>query len=751
MFLQLALLADELASTGSRLKKRAAIAAGIAAARGDAGRHDAGLFAMYLSGEAFSEADTRKLNIGGAMLTKTVREIVSPTEAQFTAAWRRHGDLGAAAGDLFAEQGHSPEPSLTLREVEEAFAQIPAGKTTAARQALLAGLLRRCTPVEAKYLIKLINGDMRIGVKQSLVEEAIAVASEQPLAALRNAVMLEADLSHATEMAFAGRLGEARMRLFHPLGFMLASPVETPEEAVARFASKPEAARDADMTAPPQSSAEPGPHIVEEDESAMLDAAVETAPVEALRMRAQIEDKYDGMRVQLHCGDASQPDRVALYSRNREDVTAGYPEIVEAFARVSMLTGSLEAHVSEARHGAPSSSSAPASSSASAAPPYAADSEMKAPEAGTPHLASEMWDPSTPEEAGAPHLASEMWDPSTPEEAGAPHLASEMWDPSTPEEAGAPHLVAEMWDPSTAGIILDGELLAWDVRADRAMPFAVLSPRIGRKRVTNDIRASTPVVFMAFDLLFAGGELLLELPLRERRRRLEALTARLQRVTCSPLELPAPMPAGGLFTDPAEGAATGEQRLRLSPVVEAHSAEELDRAYIAARDRGNEGVMIKASESLYQPGRRGLSWMKLKRHLDTLDVVITGAEYGQGRKSQFLSDYTFAVRGPDGGLLNVGKAYSGVTDVEIADLTEWCKAHTLEDHGHFRLVEPLVVLEVAFNNIMRSDRHASGFALRFPRIVQIRKDKPLDEIDTLQRVEEIYQSQPDKPAEAAER
>lgn len=670
MFLHLAQLADELAATGSRLKKRAAIAAAIAAAQAAGDRHDAGLFAMYLSGEAFSEADTRKLNIGGAMLTKTVREIVTPTEAQFTAAWRRHGDLGAAAGDLFAEQGHTPEPSITLKEIEAAFAQIPVAKTTAARQGLLADLLRRCTPVEAKYLIKLINGDMRIGVKQSLIEEAIAVATEQPLAALRNAVMLEADLSRATLMAFEGTLGEARMRLFHPLGFMLASPVETPEEAVARFASKSEAARDADVSAPAQSSVEPQPHIIAEDESSMLDAAVEQAPIEALRMRAQVEDKYDGMRVQLHCGDASKPGRVALYSRNREDVTAGYPEIVEAFARVGAL---VETDVSAARDEAP---------------------------------------------AG-------------------------------PAEVGAPHLASEMLDQSAAGIILDGELMAWDVRADRAMPFAVLSPRIGRKRVTNEIRVSVPIVFMAFDLLFAGGELLLELPLRERRSRLEALAANLQRVTCSPLEVAPPLPAGGLFIEMAADTAKGEQRLHISPVVEAHSAEELDRAYIAARDRGNEGVMIKASESLYQPGRRGLSWMKLKRHLDTLDVVITGAEYGQGRKSQFLSDYTFAVRGPGGDLLNVGKAYSGVTDVEISELTEWCKAHTLEDYGHHRSVEPLVVLEVAFNNIMRSDRHASGFALRFPRIVQIRKDKPLDEIDTLERVEEIYQSQPDKPAEAS--
>ena len=149
----------------------------------------------------------------------------------------------------------------------------------------------------------------------------------------------------------------------------------------------------------------------------------------------------------------------------------------------------------------------------------------------------------------------------------------------------------------------------------------------------------------------------------------------------------------------------------------------------------------------YLPGRRGLAWVKLKRVLDTLDVVITGAEYGSGRKSQFLSDYTFAVRDEHGQLKNVGKAYSGVTDAEITELTEFLKAHTLEDYGHHRSVEPLVILEVAFNNIMRSDRHASGFALRFPRILRIRKDKPLAEIDTVARVEQVYQSQVDKPAD----
>jgi DNA ligase-1 len=162
--------------------------------------------------------------------------------------------------------------------------------------------------------------------------------------------------------------------------------------------------------------------------------------------------------------------------------------------------------------------------------------------------------------------------------------------------------------------------------------------------------------------------------------------------------------------------------------------------------------MMTCAASPYLPGRRGLAWVKLKRELATLDVVITGAEFGNGRRAHVLSDYTFAVRGPlrpDGvaQLLNVGKAYSGLTDAEIADLTLWLKAHTLQDNGHFRTVEPLRVLEVAFNNVMRSDRHASGFALRFPRILRIRDDKPVDEIDTLDRVEEIFQSQPDRPEE----
>ena len=594
-FAEVAQLAEMLAKEPGRLKKRAAIAEAIAAVQAESGSQDAGRFCLYLAGQPFAEADARRLNAGGALLSKAVKEVSGASDSLLTAAYRRHGDLGTAAADLWRE--NLPEP-LKLVEVDEVFAAMAVARSTAARAALVEGLLRRATALEAKYLLKLMLGDMRIGVKQSLIEEAIAVAASAELTAVRNAVMLQADLAQALRMAFADTLDEARMRLFHPLGFMLASPVESPEEAVARFTGKPEL-----------------------DKSAVV--------------HALLEDKFDGMRAQVHCGDPSQPGRVAIYSRNREDITESYPEMVEALRGV------------------------------------------------------------------------------------------------------------------TTPLILDGEILGWDFATGKALPFARLGQRIGRKRVDDAMRRQIPVVLMAFDLLFEGEELLLPLPLRERRARLERVVAGLKASAVAPLEALKVNSQGSLFAA-SETAGASLPRLQLSRVQTVESAEQIDLAYTEARGRANEGVMLKAAESAYQPGRRGLAWVKLKRELATLDVVITGAEFGHGRRAGLLSDYTFAVRGDGDELLNVGKAYSGVTDAEIAELTEWLKEHTLEDYGHFRTVEPLRVLEVAFNNVMRSDRHASGFALRFPRILKVRNDKPVEQIDNLEAVEAIFQSQPDKDVDETE-
>src|SRR5947209_14253063 len=199
-------------------------------------------------------------------------------------------------------------------------------------------------------------------------------------------------------------------------------------------------------------------------------------------------------------------------------------------------------------------------------------------------------------------------------------------------------------------------------------------------------------------------------------------------------------PQGKLVFEPAIGTKSGAPRVVLAPAVTADSPERLEEIFSAARARGNEGLMIKDVQSPYTPGRRGKSWLKLKKELATLDVVVTAVEWGHGKRNKVLSDYTFAVRDGDN-LLNVGKAYSGLTDAEIAEMTEWFRAHTVEDFGFRRLVEPKIVLEVAFNAVMKSDRHESGFALRFPRILRLRPDKPVEQIDTLDSVRKLYDRQ----------
>jgi DNA ligase-1 len=193
-----------------------------------------------------------------------------------------------------------------------------------------------------------------------------------------------------------------------------------------------------------------------------------------------------------------------------------------------------------------------------------------------------------------------------------------------------------------------------------------------------------------------------------------------------------------------------------APALQADSSHDLEELFARAQARGNEGLMIKDPDSRYAPGRRGHSWLKMKRELATLDVVVTSVEWGHGRRNAVLSDYTFAVRAPaetalrgqvslrtPGGdlLLNVGKAYSGLSDREIAQMTGWFLTHTIEDHGFWREVEPVIVVEVAFNAVMRSERHASGYALRFPRILRLRPDKTVEDIDTLDRVREIWERQ----------
>ena len=272
--------------------------------------------------------------------------------------------------------------------------------------------------------------------------------------------------------------------------------------------------------------------------------------------------------------------------------------------------------------------------------------------------------------------------------------------------------------------LIDGEIVP--ISKDSVAPFAHLQRRLGRKAPPAEILRDYPVAIVAFDLLYLDGELLMDRPLRERLARLEDLARR------------------------------SSSTLNVSRVVEVRSVEEITAAFEAAKARRNEGLMLKDPQSAYLPGRRGKNWLKIKTHLPTLDCVVTAAEHGHGKRRGVLSDYTFAVwdREPDqdgAQLVNIGKAYSGVTDAEIARLTELFKSIARETDGRVYWVRPQVVMEIAFDQIQRSSRHAGGYALRFPRIKTIRWDKRPQDADRLARVAEIHASEANTSRDATPR
>jgi DNA ligase-1 len=305
--------------------------------------------------------------------------------------------------------------------------------------------------------------------------------------------------------------------------------------------------------------------------------------------------------------------------------------------------------------------------------------------------------------------------------------------------------------------LLDGEIVPW--RDGCVLPFAHIQKRLGRKVLTAKILRENPAAFVAFDLLYQDGDLLMDRPLKERRERLQRLSTGTVGATCGP-----PAHVGGeaekvKASEDLDVAASALPAPAVSPsplparsplllttqITEVTTSDEIAAAFDAARARRNEGIVLKDPDSPYSPGRRGQMWLKIKAHLPTFDCVVTAAETGHGKRRNWLSDYTFAVwdrdpADPEATLVNVGKAYSGLTDEEIIQLTELFTKLTVQHYGRVRLVQPQVVLEIACDQIQVSNRHASGYALRFPRIKRIRTDKRPEDADRLSRIVQIFES-----------
>src|SRR5437867_4467228 len=545
---QFAEASEDVAATTKKLEKAALLADYFK----DLSNLDLARAARYFAGQQFAMNDSRTTNVGGSIISAALSEATGFSIEDLQPRYVRLGDAGDAAYETVKDAKHGfQEPTITLAETESIIARLSETSGTKNKIGLLGAVLHQATPLEAKYLVKLLSRDLRIGLREGLVEDAIARAFKQPLAEVSLANMLRGDIGEAAVRARAGALRDIEMRLFHPLKFMLATPA-----------------------------------------SDLADIA-RTMPDEFF-----VEDKFDGIRAQAHV----QNGRVAIFSRTLDEISVRFPELRE-------------------------------------------------PLAGLP-----------------------------------------------------------------TDLIIDGEIIA--ARGEEILPFSNLQKRLGRKTVGEDLLVSTPVVFVTWDLLYATDRVLINDPLKSRRAKLEELVST------------------------ASGSGRSNSgTLRLSKAARFNDVAVLDDEFDHARARGNEGLMIKDPSSFYKPGRRGREWLKLKKALATLDVVVTTVELGHGKRHHVLSDYTFAVRrsADDGELLNIGKAYSGLTDVEIVEMTEWFRAHTIQEfaHGRVRVVEPRIVLEVTFDRVQPSNRHKSGYALRFPRNVRLRPDKNVDEIDTLEAVRKL--------------
>ncbi|BDI28713.1 DNA ligase [Capsulimonas corticalis] len=561
----------ETAEAASETSKRLAKAALLAAYFSELSDDDLARAARYLAGHVFPLRDQRTTNVGGAAMLGAIEEVTGAAPETLRENLVRLGDLGDVAREAFAaSQGAAQTPTLTLVSVGDALETLASTSGAKRKRELVVALLRPATALEAKYLVKLLAGDLRIGLQEGAIEDAIARWRGMDVAAVQWANMLTGDLGETAILARAGRLDSVSMRLFHPLKFMLATP------------------------------------------AADLDDVARQMPEAFV-----VEDKFDGIRAQAHIaretpnvpegveeappalhGVVRDGVRVALFSRTLDEITESFPDLVAPLAKLA--------------------------------------------------------------------------------------------------------------EGSPQGLILDGEIVP--TQGDQILPFQELQKRLGRKTLSDAMRAEVPVCFVAYDALFGDEQILINDPFARRRAVLETA-----------------VPDSG----PVRRAAS----------VQFRDAALLDEEFDAARGRGNEGLMVKDPASLYKPGRRGREWLKIKRALATLDVVVTSVEVGNGGRRHLLSDYTFAVRASetDPALLNIGKAYSGLTDAELQELSEWFRAHTIQEfaHGKVRVVEPKVVIEIAFDRVQASARHKSGYALRFPRILRIRDDKPVTQIDTLETVRKL--------------
>jgi DNA ligase-1 len=506
---------------------------------------------LLLSGRVFALESGLLLKVAYSTIMSALSEISDLRAKEVNRIYLEHGDLGSLVEYSLSQKltqplvDHSPLTLASVYQTLTKIAQISGERSQSIRKKILAGLLMKCTPLEGKYLSKVLTNELRIGFSEGLLIIAISKAFGVSLDSVRNALLVTGNISQISLLAKKNILSTAKMQPLSPISFMLADVMYSPSEIVNYF-----------------------------------------------RMDLIAEYKYDGIRAQVHI----HGNKIKIFSRNLNDITSFFPELVQdALDNIKV-----------------------------------------------------------------------------------------------------------------SKMILDGEILAF--KNGKVMPFQYLQRRLHTKNVTSDSIRSVAVLYTIFDAIYIDRELI-NIPLIQRKEILNNVK----------------------FTPPF---ALAKWRLVNSEGI-------ISDMFTESRNMGYEGLVLKDPQSEYQIGKRGRKWVKFKKELDTLDVVVVITEYGHGKRAGMLSDYTFAIKTSnyEDKLLTIGKAYSGLSDKEITELTSEFQSIAVRTDGYRIWVEPKIVLEVSFDSIQKSERHESGYALRFPRIKAIRRDKSLGDIDNLGKVLDIYSRQ----------
>jgi DNA ligase-1 len=506
---------------------------------------------LLLSGRVFALESGLLLKVAYSTIMSALSEISDLRAKEVNRIYLEHGDLGSLVEYSLSQKltqplvDHSPLTLASVYQTLTKIAQISGERSQSMRKKILAGLLMKCTPLEGKYLSKVLTNELRIGFSEGLLIIAISKAFAVSLDSVRNALLVTGNISQISLLAKKNILSTAKMQPLSPISFMLADVMYSPGEIVNYF-----------------------------------------------RMDLIAEYKYDGIRAQVHI----HGNKIKIFSRNLNDITSFFPELVQdALDNIKV-----------------------------------------------------------------------------------------------------------------SKMIFDGEILAF--KNGKVMPFQYLQRRLHTKNVTSDSIRSVAVLYTIFDAIYIDRELI-NIPLIQRKEILNNVK----------------------FTPPF---ALAKWRLVNSEGI-------ISDMFTESRNMGYEGLVLKDPQSEYQIGKRGRKWVKFKKELDTLDVVVVITEYGHGKRAGMLSDYTFAIKTSnyEDKLLTIGKAYSGLSDKEITELTSEFQSIAVRTDGYRIWVEPKIVLEVSFDSIQKSERHESGYALRFPRIKAIRRDKSLGDIDNLGKVLDIYSRQ----------